>query len=65
MLVDGGKIYLNMARQCMTMNQLAEKSQLSVQALNNIFKGKRNPKPATVGYIAKALGVDPADILKA
>lgn len=65
MVVDKNKVYVAMARACMTTKLLAEGSQITTQALNNILKGRQKSKPATIGRIAQVLGVDVVEILKA
>lgn len=64
MKVDLDSVNLELARKCLTTSELAEASGLTLQGLNNIIKGKRATKPATLGKIARALGVDPVEIVK-
>ncbi len=55
------KLELALARCCKSPTQLrAEVSQTTIQ---RIYKGEE-VKPRTAGKIAKALGVDPAEILE-
>ncbi|WP_195199835.1 helix-turn-helix domain-containing protein [Faecalispora jeddahensis] len=57
MKLDMQKMLLAMAVKCMTVGELAERSGISRVALTRFTTGKNNPKPATIGKIAKALGV--------
>lgn len=63
MKVNRQKLELAMARACMTTADLPEAAQLPRPTINNAICG-RNVRPATVGKIARALSVDPADILE-
>lgn len=62
MYVVKEKVLLAMARACLNAQDLAEAAGLPAQTINAVIRG-RNVRPATLGRIAKALGVDPADIL--
>jgi len=49
----------------MTQQQLAEVSGVSPSTIVAIERGDRpNPHPGTLGKLAKALGVSPADLLE-
>ena len=50
------KLYLAMANCCMTSNELQLKSGLPRGTFLNVITGK-SVRPATIGKIAKALGV--------
>lgn len=62
MLANNSKLLLAMARACMNAQDLAKVAELPPQTVNAVIRG-RNVRPATLGRIARALGVDPADIL--
>lgn len=62
MKVETIKIQLEMARQCVTTHELAKAAGLPTQTINGAIRGC-NIRPATLGRIARALAVDPADIL--
>lgn len=49
------------ARQCMEMRQLASKASVSEMSIRNGYK--QGITPVTIGKIAKALGVDPEEII--
>lgn len=57
MKLNTNKLLLAMAKSCMTITELSEHSTISRPALTKIITGKSNPKPATIGKIAKALNV--------
>ena len=61
MKIDVKKLDLLLARKCMVKSDLRDGS--SPSTLRKISRGEE-VKPATAGRIAKALGVDPADILE-
>ena len=63
MTISDSKFEVAMARQAMTKTSLAEKSGMSRNRLNVVLNSKK-VTPATVGRIAKALGVDVTDILE-
>ena len=58
MKADRNKLELALARACMTA--AAEMPRTTV---NNVITG-RNVRPATMGRIARALGVDVAEIIR-
>lgn len=57
------KLEIAMAEQGMIYKDLCEKAGLSDVGLRKIRAGERNPKPATIGKIAKALGVPVQNII--
>ncbi len=61
MKVNRQKLELAMARACMSSADLQKAAQLPRPTVNNAITG-RSIRPATLGRIANALGVDPADI---
>lgn len=63
MKTDLKKMELAMARACMNIPDIAKASGIPVQTINNLRK-RNSVRPATLGKIAKALGVDPADLIK-
>lgn len=62
MKVSKQKLFIAMARACMDSADLAKASGMPRPTVNNAITG-RNVRPATVGKIAKALCVDPAEIV--
>ena len=63
MKVNSTKLRLAMARKCMNPQDLAKAAEMPPQTVNGVLRG-RSIRPATLGRIAKALGVDPAEIVK-
>lgn len=62
MIVDRDKLLLAMARVCMDTKDLVRETKMPRQTVNRVLLG-RSVRPATMGRIAKALGVDPGDIV--
>lgn len=58
------KLLLAMANACMTVSELADQSRLSRPALTKFTTGKSNPKPATIGKLAKALNVKVEELIE-
>lgn len=63
MKVNRKKLELAMARACMTSAELPAAAGMPRPTVQNAITGRR-VRPATVGKIAKALGVDPAEIIE-
>lgn len=62
MKIDRYKLNIELARSCKKMSDLRCEG-LSPQTLVRINRGE-DVKPVTVGKIAKALGVDPVEIIE-
>lgn len=63
MLISRERLFLSMARTRCSMKKLSALSGVSIQTLRNIKAGKAI-FPETAGKIARALGVDVADLLE-
>ena len=63
MLIDLRKLELAMARACIDKVRLAEKAGVTYPSVKRSTLRKET-RPETVGKIAKALGVDPSEIIK-
>lgn len=63
MKAERAKLSIALARSCMTVAELTEKSGLPRPTVNNVICG-REVRPATIGMIAKALGVDVLEIIE-
>lgn len=63
MKINRQKLYLAMARACMDSATLPAAAQLPRATVQNAITG-RNIRPSTMGKIAKALGVDPIEIME-
>lgn len=60
---DVDKIKIAMARACMNISDIHEKTRMPIPTIKNVVYGK-TVRPATIGKIARALGVDVAEIIK-
>ena len=63
MKVNRKKLQLAMANACLNSEDLEVKAELPRPTLNNAITG-RSVRPATIGKIAKALGVPVEQILE-
>lgn len=63
MKANKNKLRLAMARVCMNPQDLARAAEMPPQTVNGVLRG-RGVRPATLGRIAKALGVDVSEILE-
>lgn len=63
MKVDNKRLKIAMARACMNIDDVVKIAEMPRPTVNNAIQG-RNIRPATVGRIAKALGVDVTEIIK-
>lgn len=63
MKINTAKLELLTAQRGMTFTQLAEKADVSRQTLSTI-KGRRTCTGPTAQKIARALGIDPADLIE-
>ena len=63
MKIDSKKIRLAMARACMNTQNLAAAAEMPPQTINGALR-ERSIRPATLGRIARALGVDVTEIIK-
>lgn len=57
------KLKLAMARACMSNADLPTAAGLPGPTVKNVISG-RSVRPVTLGRVAKALGVDPAEIIE-
>lgn len=64
MRVSKNKVFILMANECINTYDLAKKTNLSLTTLYSTLNNKRQPKPSTVGKIAKALNVEVVEILE-
>ena len=63
MKVDKAKMRVAMARACMNPQDLAVAAEMPAQTINGALR-ERSIRPATLGRIARALGVDVTEIIK-
>ena len=57
MKINLKRLNLAQAQACLTGKEIQERSQISDVSLARIRSGKQEPRPQTVGRLAKALGV--------
>lgn len=57
------KLEIAMARACMNTEDLQKAAEMPRPSLNNVISGK-SARPATIGRIARALGVDVTEIIE-
>lgn len=62
MKADRRKLELAMARACMNTDGLVTVTNMPRPTVNNVITG-RSVRPATLGRIANALGVDPVELI--
>lgn len=62
MKADKQKTKMAMARACMSNGEISEAAGLPKQTVKNVLYG-RSVKPCTLGKVARALGVDVAEII--
>lgn len=62
MRADRKKLELAMARACMSQSDLVFSAKMPENTVKNVLQG-RSVRPATLGRVAKALNVDPAELL--
>lgn len=63
MKIDNNKFEIQMANSCMSYDDLAKKSNVSSFTISRMQNGI-DVKPATVGKIAKALGVRVEELIE-
>ena len=54
---------LAMARACMNGSDIANEADMPEMTVKNVLSG-RSVKPRTLGKVARALGVDPVEIIE-
>ena len=63
MKIDNRKLELAMASVCCTAENLSSMTGIAQGTIARIKKGSQNPRPSTVGKIAKALNVKVEDLI--
>ena len=63
MKINKKALSLAMARACLNRRELAEKAGVSEPTLQGVIT-RRSVRPATLGKVARALGVDPLEIME-
>lgn len=62
--IDKNKFDLAMARNCFTSEKLSNLTGISKVTIIRVKNGSQNPRPMTVGKIAKALNVKVEDLIE-
>jgi predicted transcriptional regulator len=57
------KMEIALARACMTAADISERAEMPRPTVNNVLGG-RSCRPATIGRVAKALGVSIEDLIE-
>jgi len=63
MKINRNKLELAMARACMDTSDILRATGMPRPTLNNVVVG-RSVRPATIGKVAKALGVDVEELIE-
>lgn len=64
MKVSKKKFDVVIANACLTLGALANKTGVSITTLTRIRSGQQQPRPVTIGKIAKALNVKVEDLVE-
>lgn len=64
MKISISKLMVSIGNSCMTYKEVCSKAGISEVTLRQIKSGLRNPKPSTIGKIAKALNVSVSDLIE-
>ncbi len=64
MKINRNKLDLAMANACMSINDLAEKAEVSRISIGRFISGRTEPRPVTVGKIARALNMKVEDLIE-
>lgn len=64
MKVDGEKVRMMIVDHCTSIRGLAKKAHISESTVHQAINNKRNSQYRTIGKIARALNVNPAEILR-
>lgn len=64
MKLDPHRLALVQARACMSTKTLCERAELSKTSLSLIRHGLQEPRPQTIGRLAKALGVPVEELIE-
>ena len=64
MLISKIKLETILAKECMTYSDLSIKSKVSRITIQKMVGNKVEPRPATIGKIAKALGVKIEELIE-
>lgn len=63
MLISIERLNLAQAKACMSSKELQEAAKISDVTLSRIRNGEQKPRLQTIGKLARALGIDPAELI--
>jgi len=63
MRIDNNKLDLIMAEKCLTSKKLSLVTGVSQVSIARFRRGAQEPRPATIGKIAKALEISPMEFI--
>lgn len=63
MKIDKQKLDVAMGNACLTLDAVSKKTGVSITTLTRIRSGQQEPRPVTVGKIAKVLDVKVEDLV--
>ena len=63
MKIDIRKLKIAQVKSCLSVNELVDKTGLSRATVSKIFNGINEPSAKSAGLLAKALNIDPTEIL--
>jgi DNA-binding helix-turn-helix protein len=61
--LDLGKLKIAMAKECLSVNDLVEKTGLGRATVSKVINGRQKPTTKTIGLMAKALNVGVSEII--
>lgn len=64
MIIDRKKFDLAMAKKCINLKELKDLAHISNSTITKVLAGKIPLQPKTLGKIAKALDVEPIELLQ-
>jgi transcriptional regulator with XRE-family HTH domain len=63
MVKIGDQLKLWRMRKAVTQEELAEKAGININTVTRIERNQTEPRPTTIGKLAKALGIDPSELV--
>ncbi len=63
MVLIGEEVKIWRMRRAMTQGKLAEKAGVGINTIVRIERNQTEPRPPTIGKLARALGIDPAQLV--
>lgn len=63
MYINQAALYYALARNQMTLKELAKKAGVNPVTLTRLSKNMQRPQPITIGKLSEALGIDPSELI--